>query len=99
MNTNLNNRNWRYYLKNYWDQQLPNLLQYGFPLDFDRNCTLQKVNSNHKSAEIHLDQVRNYIKEELSHGAVIGPFGNLPLSFHISPLMTRDKQDSDKKEQ
>ena len=46
---------------------------------------------------MHLNQVRNYIKEELSHGAIIGPFDGRPHSFHISPLMTRDKQDSDKK--
>ena len=46
---------------------------------------------------MHLDQVINYIKEELFHGAIIGPFDGLPPAFHISPLMTRDKQDSDKK--
>ena len=73
------------------------MLEYGFPLDFDRNCYLQRVDSNHKSADTHLDQVKNYIQEELSHRAIIGPFKNLPSSFHISPLMTRDKQDSDKK--
>ena len=53
--------------------------------------------SNHKSAEIHVDQVRNYLKEELSHGAVIGPFDILPPAFHTSPPMTRDKQDSNNK--
>ena len=73
------------------------MLEYGFPLDFDRNCQLPRVDSNHKSAEIHLDHVKNYIQEELSHKAIIGPFEKLPLSFHISPLMTRDKQDSVKK--
>ena len=97
VNTNLNIKNWRYYLNSYWDQQLPDLLQYGFPLDFDRNCILQSVHSNHKSAEVYMDQVRSYIKEELSQGAVIGPFDKLPPSFHISPLMTWDKQDSNKK--
>ena len=97
VNTNLNIKNWRSYLSNYWDQQLPDLLEYGFPLDFDRNCQLQSVDSNHKSADMHLDQVQNYIKEELSHKAIVGPFQHLPLSFHVSPLMTRDKQDSDKK--
>ena len=95
--TNLNIKNWRSYLKNYWDQQLPDLLEYRFPLDFDRTCTLQSVDSNHKSAETHMNQVRDYIQEELAHRAIIGPFQNLPPSFHISPLMTRDKQDSDKK--
>ena len=97
VNTNLNIQNWRSYLKNYWDQQLPDLLEYGFPLDFDRNCQLQRVDSNHKSAEILLDHIKNYIQEELSHKAIIGPFEKLPFSFHISPLMTRDKQDSVKK--
>ena len=97
VNTNLNIKNWRRYLQHYWDQQILDLLQYGFPLDFDRNCSLQSTNSNHKSAEIHLDQVKNYIKEELSHGAIIGPFDDLPPLFHVSPLITRDKQDSHKK--
>ena len=94
--TNLNIKNWRSYLKD-WDQQLPDLLEYEFPLDFDRTCSLQSVDSNHKSADIHMDQVRSYIQEELAHKAIIGPFQNLPPSFHISPLMTRDKQDSEKK--
>ena len=41
--TNLNVKNWRYYLRSYWDQQLPDLLQYVFLLDFNRNCELQSV--------------------------------------------------------
>ena len=55
------------------------------------------MNANHKSADLHIDQVKNYIKKELSYEAMIGPFDDLPPSFHISPLMTRDKQDSNKK--
>ena len=97
VSTNLNITKWRSYLKHYWDQQLPDLLEYGFPLDFDRNCQLQRVDSNHKSADTHLNHVKAYVQEELSHKAIIGPFEELPGSFHISPLMTRDKQDSDKK--
>ena len=86
VNTNLNIKNWRRYLEDYWDQQILVLLRYGFPLDFVRNCSLQSTHSNHKSAEMHLDQVTNYIKEELSHGVIIGPFDGIPPSFHISPL-------------
>ena len=33
--TQLNSDKWRSYLTQYWDQQLPDLIQYGFPLDFD----------------------------------------------------------------
>ena len=31
---------WKVSLSDYWDQQLLLLIQYGFPLDFDRNCPL-----------------------------------------------------------
>ena len=55
------------------------------------------MDSNHKSADTYLNHVKDYIQEELSHKAIIGPFEELPLSFYISPLVTRDKQDSDKK--
>ena len=34
----LNIKAWRSYLQNYWDQQLCDLLEFGFPLDFDRTC-------------------------------------------------------------
>ena len=37
------------------------------------------------------------MEEELQHEAIIGPFDEVPCSLHISPLMTREKQDSDKK--
>ena len=36
----LNIKKWRHYLANYWDQQLS---EYGFPLDFDRKCSLNSV--------------------------------------------------------
>ena len=37
------------------------------------------------------------MKEELQHEAIIGPFDKVPCTLHISPLMTRAKQDYDKK--
>ena len=37
------------------------------------------------------------MKEELQHEAIIGPFDTVPCTLHLSPLMTRAKQDSDKK--
>ena len=75
--SNLKIENWRSYLDNYWDQQIVDLLQYGFPLDFDRQC--------------------QYLQEELTHNAILGPFTEPPFSIHVSPLMVRDKQDSDQK--
>ena len=39
----LNITAWKFYLNEYWDKQIVDLLQYGFPLDFDRSqiCKLQ----------------------------------------------------------
>ena len=95
--SNLKCKNWSQYLKHYWDKQLPDLLKYGFLLDFDRNCSLYATEENHKSALLNVFHVNNYIAEELSHQAILGPFDTKPINLHTSPLMVRDKQDSDSK--
>ena len=46
----LNIKAWRHYLSNYWDQQLCDLLEFGFTLDFDRSCQLDSTKENHASA-------------------------------------------------
>ena len=38
--TQLNPDTWSFYLQDYWDKQLPDLIRYGFPLDFDRKNIL-----------------------------------------------------------
>ena len=85
--SNLNVDRWRFYL-------LPDLLEYGFPIDFDRNSALTSTFVNHTSALQNWDHVAKYISEELQHEAIMGPFTKPPFPIHISPLMTRDKQDS-----
>ena len=95
--SNLKCENWSFYLKQYWDKQLPDLLKFGFPLDFDRNCFLDATEVNHKSALLNAYHVDNYIAEELRHQAILGPFDTKPINLHTSPLMVRDKQDSDSK--
>ena len=75
----------------YWDQQLIDLIQYGFPLDFDRNCILGQTLENYTSANDYVSHVTKYIEEELKFGAMIGPFDKKPCTLHISPFMTRDK--------
>ena len=92
--TNLNANVWRTHLRNYWDQQLPDLLQFGFPLDFHRDSVLSSSSTNHTSASQFQADVDAYINEELTHGAIYGPFDNPPFPVHISPLMTREKQNS-----
>ena len=79
------------------DKQLIDLLQYGFPLDFNRASRLVATETNHSPALQNKQHVGNYIQEELQFGATLGPFDSKPLDLHVSPLMVRDKQDSSKK--
>ena len=62
-------KNWKYYLADYWDKQLVDLLETGFPLDFDRNFELQSTEENHASGRDHAYDIECYIQEELKHGA------------------------------
>ena len=87
---------WSQHLQNYWDKQLPDLLQFGFPLDFNCAVKLNSTEQNHNSALENSSHVEKYIAEELQHGAILGPFDGKPI-HHTSPLMVRDKQDSDSK--
>ena len=88
--------NWKKFLNNYWDKQLIDLLTFGFPLDFDRSLPLNTTLENHKSALQYSNQVQEYLETEIRHGAILGPFRDLPFKIHVSPLMTRPKQDSNK---
>ena len=54
---------WGKYLTEYWDWQLPLLIKYGFPLDFDRDMHLTSDKINHKSATGYPDHVNTYLKE------------------------------------
>ena len=81
-------------MQDFWDKQLVDLLEYGFPLDFDRDAPLMSTEENHASAKIFASHVQTYISEELKHGAMLGPFASKPIQLHISPLMTGDKPES-----
>ena len=50
---------------------------------------------NHASASKFSQHVDAYIKEEVSLGAMLGPFDRKPFALHVSPFMTREKADSD----
>ena len=90
----LNIDKWRAYLAQYWDEQLVDLLQYGFPLDASRDNEFISAEVNHTSALQNLHHVQSYLDEELKFNAILGPFHSKPIQLHISPLMVRDKQDS-----
>ena len=86
VNSDLNIPSWRKHLCDYCDQQLVDLIQYGFPLDFDRNLDLFSIFKNHASAVEFASHVDEYIKEELHHGALLGLLDHPPFDIHISPL-------------
>ena len=93
--TNLNVNSWRHHLVDYFDQQLPDLIEFGFPLDFDRSRDLQITFVNHASARLYPDHVDKYIEEEVGFQAMLGPLDSKPFDIHISPFMTRAKSDSE----
>ena len=95
VSTNLNVNSWRRHLVDYFDQQLPDLTEFGFPLDFDRSRDLQSTLVNHASARLYPDHVGKYIQEEVGFQAMLGPLDVKPFDIHISPFMTRAKSDSD----
>ena len=41
LHSQLNFEKWKSYLQDYWDWQLPLLIKYGFPLDYNRTYTIQ----------------------------------------------------------
>ena len=94
MDTNLNVATWRSYLSDYFDQQLPDLIEFGFPRDFDRKVSLASTFKNRASALAYLDHVDQYLQEELKHKAIMGPFQEPPIPLHFSPFMTREESGS-----
>ena len=93
--SNLKIDSWKFHVSDYWDSQLLDLLEFGFPLDFDTNIVLSSTEENHTSAKQFSSHVHTYIREERKHGAILGPFEHKPIPLHISPFLTRDKPDSD----
>ena len=73
-------------------------IQYGFPIQYGGPplYTAQE-NENHASARNHHRHVKQYIQDELAHDAIEGPFTTPPFVPWCvnSPLMTREKADSD----
>ena len=85
----LNIEAWKRYLADYDDKQLLPMLEYGWPINFDRSMPLQSTLQNHASAMQYEGDIEHYIATELAHNALLGPFNGAPVKpTHISPLMT-----------
>ena len=83
----------------YWDYQLNSFLKFGFPLDFpkDKESQLSATDTSHASARDHLRHIEAYLRTEMEHNAITGPYKDPPYgeSTHVSPFMSREKVDSD----
>lgn len=95
----LNIEEWYRMLKHYHDSQLCDFLNYGWPLGYLNTEPPESVEDNHPSAVAHMDHVYEFIKEEIKHKAIIGPFTSDPFIpwVRYSPLMTRPKRDTSKR--
>ena len=84
---------WRRYLEGYPDRKLPDLLEFGWPVNCDLGAVLQPTGINHPSARHFSEDVEFYIRTELFFGALGGPNEGTPFVYiQTSPLMTRPKK-------
>jgi hypothetical protein len=93
--SNLNIPLWRSLLRDYEDDQLVELLEFGFPLGYNKKELPVSVIKNHSGAINFESSVDDYIRKELSVGVLAGPFSTNPLvlPLSISPLNTVPKKE------
>ena len=87
---------WHKYLNIYNDPLLLDMVQFGWPINYDRGNALVSTYENHMSANAYPQQLLHYITTEIKEGALAGPF-DIPLFryTHLNPLMTKPKKDSE----
>ena len=92
----LNMQAWEKYQHLLEDQTLVPMLEFGFPVGYMGNQPPDTKATNHSSATNFSTHVDKFIRIELKHQAIMGPFENSPFSpwFRTKPLMTRPKRDS-----
>lgn len=88
---------WDQYLRGYHDAEICYFLRYGWPVGYHRITPPVSVSINHPSALSYQDHILQFIKKELQHKAIVGPFAKSPFNpwIRLSPLMTRPKKDTD----
>ena len=76
-------------LSEYDDQNLCDLLEFGFPLGYSGNLLNVKKPRNHSGARDYPEFIMKYLKKELEYQAIIGPFKSNPFinsTLVLSPL-------------
>jgi hypothetical protein len=81
----------------YWDNQLFDLITFGFPLDVGVDFQPSNHKINHASANNYPNQVNKYIEKEIAAGA-LHPVDHTKFTFyHTSPLMSRPKEGNNRR--
>lgn len=95
----LNLDRWEQLLRGNHDNEICYYLRYGWPVGYHSATIPQSITPNHPSATSHPTHIEEFIKKELSHDAMVGPFTSPPFKpwFRISPMMTRPKKKSTKR--
>ena len=85
------------WLQDYEDKEVVQWLKYGWPTGRLPTAGPPSIcGKNHKGATDFPEQLSRYIRKEMDHGAVMGPFQKIPFgdNIGISPLSTRAKKGS-----
>lgn len=91
---------WRTKLSSYEDYGVCDLLEFGFPLDFNQSSELNyDVRRNHKGARDFPGFINKYLERECKNMRVVGPFTGNPLSvpLMVSPINTVPKENDDER--
>jgi len=94
--TGLNHKNFRALLGNYYDKQICEFIQYGWPIGHNGMMTRCDATKNHTGARQFPEQVDSYINAEVNLGRIIGPFRKNPFTTQIaiSPLNSLEKKNT-----
>ena len=99
-NSNLNIARWREMLRGYEDEIICDFLEYGFPLDMNKNQKLSyNERRNHKGARDYAEFINKYLDRECGAKRIAGPFLNNPLSVRlvVSPMNSVPKSSLDER--
>ena len=93
LKSGLNLEAWEYHLSDYPNKKLIQYLKFGFPLSIQSPDKLTNTDiKNHYTALQYPRKVADYLQQEKSFGAILGPFDHPPSEhMHCSPLLTRPK--------
>lgn len=80
-------------LNTYYDKEILQFLEFGWPISYMHRSLPNSKPRNHRGAKLYPHHVDQFIATEIGHHATIGPFISNPFEFPItvSPLNTAPK--------